>query len=266
VVECELVDEASGGGVPVRPAAGRLRRVGGMGGVQVSVRENREESTDLSKQRSVARGRCHPAEMDSDNRPMRIPPAQSWWRGPSFDFVVAAEQETDIAAMFEAAGNEMHPVPAGTAEVIVGGGTDVALFVSRDATESVLGVMISADSVPLDNHEIVPMLHLAWCGQHLLDSGWNNVWESDMVRDHKDASVFVRVMHIVSTMVASASILPVATSIHRADLARSLVRHKMFVESAVLRERPRSGGEGVYVALDSGWAAAQDHILQLCAR
>ena len=61
MVERALVDGASGRGVPVRPAAGRPRRVGGMGGVQVSVRRIMEGSTDLSKQRSVARDRCHPA-------------------------------------------------------------------------------------------------------------------------------------------------------------------------------------------------------------
>ena len=61
VVERALADGASGRGAPVRPAAGRPRHVGGMGGVQVSVRRIREGSTDLSKQRSVARVRCHPA-------------------------------------------------------------------------------------------------------------------------------------------------------------------------------------------------------------
>jgi hypothetical protein len=61
MVERALVDGASGRGAPVRSAAGKPRHVGGMGGVQVSVRQIRKSSTDLSKQRSAARVRCHPA-------------------------------------------------------------------------------------------------------------------------------------------------------------------------------------------------------------
>ncbi|MBK7404163.1 MAG: transposase [Phycisphaerales bacterium] len=57
VVERAVVDGEQRRGVPVRPAPGRPRHVGGMGGVQVRVRRIRHRSTDLSKQRSVARGR-----------------------------------------------------------------------------------------------------------------------------------------------------------------------------------------------------------------
>ncbi|MBK7405473.1 MAG: transposase [Phycisphaerales bacterium] len=58
MVERALVDGASGRGVPVRPAPGRPRHVGGMGGVQMRVRLIRHRSTDLSKQRSDGTKAC----------------------------------------------------------------------------------------------------------------------------------------------------------------------------------------------------------------